>query len=99
MRAEGLTLAQLPAQVGLDRPVLLAEEALDLPLAVDDHPQRHRLYAAGRESAPHLLPEQRADLVADEAVEDASGLLGVNERLVDLAWVLEGVAHCGRRDL
>ncbi len=38
----------------------------------------------------HLLPEQRADLVADEPVEDAPGLLGVDELDVDLPGMLEG---------
>ena len=46
-------------------------------LALADQPHRDRLHAAGGQPAPHLLPEQRADLVADQAVEDAARLLGI----------------------
>jgi hypothetical protein len=42
------------------------------------------------ESPAYLLPEHRRDLVAVEPVEDAPGLLRVDEPLVDLARLLEG---------
>ena len=51
------------------------DEALALGLALDDDPQRDRLDAPGREPAPDLVPEQLRDLVADQAVDDAAGLL------------------------
>ena len=72
-------------QVGVEAPVLLGHEGPDLPLALADQADRDRLDAAGREAAAHALPEERADLVADQPVEDAPGLLGVHPLLVDPA--------------
>ena len=63
------------ASVDRDREVGDGHEALALALALDDDPQRDRLHAPGREAAPDLLPEQLRDLVADEPVDDAAGLL------------------------
>ena len=45
----------------------------------------------GAQASGHLLPEQRADLVADEPVEEPPGLLGVDLVHVDRADVLEGL--------
>ena len=64
-------------------------ERFDLVLAVDDHLHRHRLHAAGGEPAADLVPEQRRELVADQAVEHAPGLLGVDLVHVDLAGILD----------
>jgi hypothetical protein len=71
----------------------------DLALAVADEPQRDRLHAARGEPAAHLVPEDRADLVAHQPVEDAPGLLRVDLLLVDLAGVLERVLDRALRDL
>src|SRR6266851_2925639 len=49
-----------------------------------------RLNAPGREAAPDLLPEERRELVADEPIEHAPGLLRVHLLDVDLARVQEG---------
>ncbi len=43
-----------------------------------------RLHPAGREPGHHLLPQDRRHLVAVEAVEDAAGLLGVDQAAVQL---------------
>src|SRR3972149_2410089 len=59
-------------------PVLLRLEPLYLALAVGDHAQRGRLHAPGGEPLPHLAPEQGADLVADEPVQDAPRILNVD---------------------
>ena len=85
-------------QLRVDRPVLLRHEGRYLLLALDHHPQRDRLHAARRKPASHLLPEQRAYLVADEPVQDATRLLGIDEALVDVARVLEGVEDGVLRD-
>jgi len=66
-------------------PVLLGRKRLDLVFAVDDHARGHRLHAAGGEAPADLAPEQRRELVADDAVEDAARLLGVHQILIDLA--------------
>ncbi len=74
-------------ELGVDGPVLDRLEGGDLSLALDGHPQRGRLHAPGREPSSHLLPQQGADLVADQTVQDAAGLLGVHALRVDGAWI------------
>ena len=69
----------------LDRPVLDRLERADLALALDDQSQRDRLHAAGGQSLLDGLPEHRARLVADEAIEHAPRLLRLDLLLVDLA--------------
>ncbi|MBS1226673.1 MAG: pyrB [Candidatus Aminicenantes bacterium] len=76
-------------QPGGDRPVLLLDEGLDLVLPVADQPEGDRLDPAGGQAPGDLLPQQGADAVADEPVEDAPGLLGVEQVEIDLAEVLE----------
>src|SRR6185369_14162050 len=66
-------------ELGGDRPVLDFLERLDLPLTLADDPHRHRLHPAGGKAAAHLLPEQRADLVTDQAIENAAGLLRLEQ--------------------
>ncbi len=73
-----------------DRPVFLGDEGLDLLLPLADEPQGHGLDAAGGQARADLLPEERADEIADEPVEDPAGLLGVEIMFeIDLAEVLE----------
>ena len=66
-----------------DGPVFLRHECVDLGLAVHDHARGHGLHAAGGQTLAHLGPQQRADLVAHEAVEHAARLLGVHQLQVD----------------
>ena len=82
-----------------NRPVLLLLEGLDFPLALHNQAQGHRLDAARRDAALHLLPEQRAHLVPYQAVQDAASLLGLDQMGVDRAWVLEGLTDRVARDL
>ena len=56
------------------------------------------LHPAGGQAALDLGPQQRGELVADEAVDDAPGLLGVHEILVDRARSGDGRLDGGRRD-
>ena len=86
-------------EVGVERPVLLGLERLDLALALHDEPHRDRLHAPGGEPAPHLLPEDGADLVADEPVEDAARLLRVELLPVEVDRVLDGLLDRVLRDL
>ena len=46
-----------------------------------------RLHAAGREAERELRPDERRDVVADDAIEDAASALRVVEVLVELARV------------
>ena len=86
----GLELGRLPGgQTGGNVPVLLRDEAVDLGLAIAHELQRNRLDPARTQPPPDLLPEQRADLVAHESVEDAPRLLRIHHLLVDLGRVIE----------
>ncbi len=82
-----------------DIPIAGGHEAHALPLALDHESRGDRLHSACRQAARHLLPEHRRDLVAVEAVEDAPGLLRVDEVAVDLARLLERAQDCLLRDL
>ena len=80
----------LGLEPGRDRPVLLLDEGLDLLFPVDDEPQSHGLDPAGRKAPGDLLPQEGADEIPGQPVEDAPRLLGVEQVEVDLAEVLEG---------
>ena len=74
-------------EVGFDGPVLDGDECLDIPLALDHEAHGDALHAACRETWADLLPEERREAVADQAVEDAPCLLGIHQVHVDFAWV------------
>src|SRR3546814_10374602 len=67
------------AEIGLDAPVLLGAELLDLGLALADQPQRHRLHAAGRARPRQLAPEHRRQREADQVVERPARQIGRTE--------------------
>ena len=93
-------LAGLQApQLGSEGPVLLRHETLDLALAVDDQPHRHALHAAGGQAAPDLAADQRAELVADQPIDDAPRLLRVDQVEVDGARVGECLVDGALGDL
>ena len=82
----GLEPAQIgahPAQIGLDGPVLLGLEGADLLLPLHDQAGGNRLHPAGGQPPPDLLPQQGGELIAHDPVQDAPGLLGVHQVLVD----------------
>ena len=64
-------------------PELFGDKGPDLAFAVHDQPDGHRLDAAGAEVACYLAPEQRAELIAYESVEEPASLLGVDHIHVD----------------
>ena len=72
-----------PIQQGGEAPVLLRLEGVDLALAVDDQADRDALHPTGRQAAPDLAADQRAQLVADQAVDHPARLLRVDEVQVD----------------
>ena len=86
------------AQLESDGPVLVRLEGLDLLLAVADQAHRHRLDAASREALAHLAPEERRQLVTDDAVEHAARLLRVYLIEVDRARVLDRLLDGRLRD-
>ena len=82
-----------------DRPVLAGREASDLPLALHDEAHGDRLDSPGREARAHLAREERAQRVSHQAIDDPARLLRVDEVLVDLPRMGEGMQDGGLGDL
>ena len=82
-RGEEVRLAS--GEVGVDVPVARRAEAIRSRSRSTTRPRRDGLDPPGRQPGLDLAPQHRAHLVAVEAVEDAAGLLGVDEARVDLA--------------
>ena len=59
-----------------DGPVLGGDEGFDFAFAFDDQADGDGLHPAGGEALGDFAPEQRADLVAHDAVEDSRGPAG-----------------------
>src|SRR5699024_10360079 len=78
------------AEPALDAPVGGGREGHPLTLALDDDAGGDGLDTPGGEAGLDLAPQDRRDLVTVEAVEDAAGLLRVDEVEVDVAGVLDG---------
>ena len=68
------------------------DEGHPLLFPLDDQSNRHALHAAGGKPAANLPPQQRRDVVAVEAVDDAADLLGTDQILVDLPRLRQGLA-------
>ena len=73
-------------------------EGADFRLAVHDQAQRHGLHASGGKPPADLVPQQRRNLVAHQAVQHAARLLRVHQVLVDFAGMLERGLDRLRRD-
>ena len=86
-------------QHGVDGPVFRRIERADLPLALHDQAQRHGLHAPGGKPAAHLVPQQRRNLVAHQAVQHAARLLRVHQVGIHLPRMLERGANRLGRDL
>ena len=80
-------------QTGVQRPVLLRHEVGDLLLPLRHQTHGHGLDAACRQAPPDLLPQQRRELVAHDAVQHTPGLLGVHQILIDVTGMLDAVRH------
>ena len=89
----------LRSQAGVEGPVLFGAEGLALALAVDDYPERNRLHPAGADAALDLVPQQWAQLVADQAVEDAARLVRVEQVVIELRGIGDRLFYGGRRNL
>ena len=98
VRGEGL-MARLVEELRVERPVFLGLEALDLLFALVHHARGDGLHTARGKTAAHLLPKERGQLVAHDAVEHAARLLRVHEVLVDLARARDALLHDVLRDL
>ncbi len=76
---------------GVDRPVFFRDKSMDLLFPVNDNAYGNRLHTARRKPMADFLRKERAELVADEAVENAARLLGIDEVQVNAA----GMFHSG----
>ncbi len=81
------------------RPVFFRDEGLDFAFTVADELHRHRLHAPRGQPAPHFPPEQRAQLIADQAVEHAPRLLRVDARASRWRADAQGVGDGALGDL
>ena len=91
--------AGAPRQFRLQGPVLDGNKLQDLPFAIDDYPYGDRLDAPGRQTTPNLLTQEGTDRVADQPIDDAPRLLGVDPIHVDAARALHGGEHRAFGDL
>ena len=87
------------ADVGGDLPEFFLDEGPNLHLAVDDQPDGHRLHPPGAQVAGDLAPEQGAELIAHETVEEPPRLLGVDHVHVDRPDLVERLADGPLGDL
>ena len=76
-------LAAFDGQGGLQGPVLLGIERVDLPVAAHHHVQGGGLHAARGQTPLDLLPQQRAHGIPGHAVQHAARLLRVHEFQID----------------
>ena len=83
----------------VDVPVVGRPERDPLALTLDDEADRRALDAARRQAAVDAAPQHRRHLVAVEPVEDAAGLGGVDEAVVEAARVVDGVVDRRLGDL
>ena len=97
--AGGKAAAVRAGQQRVEQPVFLADEGLDLLLPVHHHAGGHGLHAPRGQALSDLAPEQRRELVAHDAVEDAARLLGVHEIPVDRAGMKDALGDDLLRDL
>ena len=87
------------SQNRINAPVFLRLKCLDLLLAVHDQTHGNRLHTSGRQSALDLLPKERAELIADQTIQDAPCLLRIHQINVDLVRIRHARLHAGLGDL
>ncbi len=99
--AKGDRFIDLLCEQGLDAPILDRDESFDLALAVDHQAQCRGLHPPRREAlhAADAPPQQRADRVTDQAIEDPPRLLRLDQRVVERTRMGKGARHGFRGDL
>ncbi len=83
MQAGGKDRRLGPGQHSVNMPVFLRLESLYFRFPITDEPDGHRLHPAGAQPPAHGFPQQRADFIPHQPVEDPPRLLGVNPVLVN----------------
>ena len=94
-----VVLGALLGQLRVDRPRLDRDELPDLVLSIDHQSQRDGRHASGADSLLDLAPQERAQAEADQPIDHAPRLLGVDQAHVDLTRRFQRAAHCVRGDL
>src|SRR5665647_239761 len=90
---EGFCLRLRFGEFRFERPVFHGNKFPYFALPVDNDSDGNGLHSAGRKSAFDLFPEQRAYLVTDKTVQDAAGLLCVDQLLVNISRMLESFLY------
>ena len=80
-------------EIGGNGPVLFLLELADFAFPFHYQPQGNGLNAPGGESPLDLVPKNRADLITDQPVEHAAGLLRVHAIGVNGPGMLESLLH------
>ena len=86
-------LFALLRQVCVQCPVLLGDEFLYFLFPLGHQAHGHRLHPARGEAPADLLPQQRREAIAHDAVQHAPGLLGVHQVLVDVPGSGDALLH------
>ena len=78
-------------QQGVQGPVFLGHKIGDLLLPVRHQAHGHGLDPPGGEAPADLFPQQRGQLIAHDAVQDAPGLLGIHQVLVNVPGLADAL--------
>src|SRR6185312_17115953 len=97
-RSDERGLALRRFQNGINRPVFDWNKRFDFLLALHDQAHRNGLHAARGESATYLVPEQRRNLIPDDAIQNPTRLLRVYQVLVHVTSLIKGGFYGIRRD-
>ena len=79
--------------VEVHRPIFLRFKGADFVFALANQTQRGALHAACGEAATDFFPQQRREVEADQIIECAASLLGIDEVDFQLARVGDGIEH------
>ena len=93
VKAGGEFAALFGQELRVNRPVFLGDERADFLFPVDHQAGGNRLHAACRQPALDLAPQERGQAVADDSVQDAACLLGVNQVDIQVARMVNAVPH------
>ncbi len=74
-------------------------ERVDLPLALHNQPQRHRLHSPRAQTALHLVPQQRRNLIPHQPVQNPPRLLRIHQILIHVPCMEECRPNRLLRDL
>ena len=86
-------------QGGVHVPVFIGLKVFDLLFPVVDQPHRHALHTACGQTAAHLAPQKRTELIAYQTVQHAARLLGVEQIFINGTGMGHTLLHAFFGDL